>query len=170
MSPVDTFGLTLFILLLFLGILLCIHGLPGMVLIIADVLVYSIITGFEKIGWPAILALCFVAVAVETADVFFSMKGSPRFSPSKQSVLISFAGSCLFALLLTPSFLIIGLVGGFFLGGVLGMLCALMIQETKLKPTYRMPFSVLIGRTSTLFVKGSVATALVYFTLLFSYD
>lgn len=139
-------------------------------LIIADVLVYAIITGFENIGWPTVLALCFVAIAVETTDVFFSMKGSPRFGPSKQSVLISFAGCCLLVLILTPYFLIIGLVGGFFLGGVLGMLCALMIEEWKLKPSYRMPVSVLIGRTSTLFAKGSVATALVYFTLLSSYD
>jgi uncharacterized protein YqgC (DUF456 family) len=141
-----------------------------MMLIIADVLVYAIITGFENIGWPTVLALCFVAIAVETTDVFFSMKGSPRFGPSKQSVLISFAGCCLLVLILTPYFLIIGLVGGFFLGGVLGMLCALMIEEWKLKPSYRMPVSVLIGRTSTLFAKGSVATALVYFTLLSSYD
>jgi uncharacterized protein YqgC (DUF456 family) len=141
-----------------------------MVLIVADVLAYAIITGFEKIGWQAVLALCFVAVAVETADVFFSIKGSPRFGPSKQSVVISLAGCCLFALLLTPSLLIIGLVGGFFLGGVLGMLCSLMIEEWKLKPSYRMPVSVLIGRTSTLFAKGSVATTLVYFTLLSSYN
>ena len=57
MSPLDAFGLTLFIILLFLGIFLCIHGLPGMVLIVVDVLFYSIITGFEKIGWQAVLVL-----------------------------------------------------------------------------------------------------------------
>jgi uncharacterized protein YqgC (DUF456 family) len=141
-----------------------------MVLIVVDVLSYSIITGFEKIGWQALLVLCLTAIAVEIADVFFSMKGSPRFGPSRQSVLISFAGSCLFALFLTPVFLIIGLVSGFFLGGVFGMLCALMIQESKLKPSYRMPFRTLIGRTASLFLKGSVATALVCFTLLSSYD
>jgi uncharacterized protein len=170
LSPLDAFGLTLFILLLFLGIFLCIHGLPGMVLIVVDVLSYSIITGFEKIGWQAVLVMGLIAIAVEIADVFFSMKGSPRFGPSRQSVLISFAGCCLFALLLTPAFLIVGLVVGFFLGGVLGMLCALMIQETKLKPSYRTPFRILIGRTASLLWKGSTATALVCFTLLSSYD
>jgi uncharacterized protein YqgC (DUF456 family) len=170
LSPLDAFGLTIFILLLFLGIFVCLHGLPGMVLIVVDVLVFEIITGFGKIGWGAFLALCLIAVAVEIADVFFAMKGSPRFGPSKQSVAISFAGCCLFALLLTPAFLIIGLVGGFFLGGVLGMLCALMIQEIKLKPSYRMPFRVLIARLASLLFKGSVATALVCFTLLSSYD
>jgi uncharacterized protein len=170
LSSLDAFGLTLFILFLFLGIFLCIHGLPGTVLIVADVLAFSIMTGFEKIGWQAVLVLCLVAAAVEIADVFFSMKGSPRFGPSRQSVVISFAGSCLFALLLTPAFLFIGLVAGFFLGGLLGMLCALMIQESKVKPSYRMPFRTFIGRTSSLFWKGSVATALVCFSLLSSYD
>ena len=170
MSPLNAFGLTIFILVLFLAIFVCIHGLPGMLLIVADVLVYSIITGFEKIGWKAALAVIIVAVAVETGDVFWAMQGSPRFRPSRQTVLFSFAGSCLFALLLTPPFLVAGLVGGFFLGGMIGLFCTTIIQEAKLNPSYRMPFSVLFSRTSALFVKGSVAAALVCFTLLSSYD
>lgn len=170
MSPLDAFGLIIFMLLLFLGIFLCIHGLPGMVLIVADVLVYAIISGFNEIGWKVVLAIGLVAVVMEIADVFFSMKGSPRFSPSLQTVVFSFAGSCFFALLLTPVFLIAGLLGGFFLGGLFGMLLALMIQESKVKPSYRMTFSVLIGRAATLFLKGSVATVLVFFTLLSSYN
>lgn len=141
-----------------------------MVLIVIDVLVYSSITGFEKIGWQAVLILCLIAIAVEVADIFFSMRGSPRFGPTGQSLVFSLAGGCLLALLLTPAFLIIGLIGGFCLGGVLGMLCALMIQESKLRPSYRASFRVLIGRTATLLWKGSVASALVCFTLLLSYD
>jgi len=170
LSPLDAFGLTLFITLLFLGIFLCIHGLPGLVVIVADILVYAIITGFEKIGWQAVLVMCLVAVAVEVADVFFSMRGSPRLGPSRLSIILSLAGCCLLALLLTPHFLIIGLVGGFCLGGILGLLYALMIQESKLRPSYRTPFRILIGRTATLLWKGSVASVLVFFTLLLSYD
>ena len=82
------------------------------------------------------------------------MKGSPRFGPSRQSVLISFAGCCLFALLLTPAFLIVGLVGGFFLGGVLGMLCTLMLQESKLKPSLQDAFSYLIRPVGQPFLEG----------------
>lgn len=170
MSPLDAFGLTLFIIILFLGIFVCIHGFPGMVLIIADVFAYSILTGFEKIGWKAILALSLIAVAVETADVFIAMKDDSRVSPSRQVVLASFTGSCIFSFLLTPSFLILGLVGGFFVGGIAGLLCTQIIQEAKLKPSYRTPVRVLIGRFSGLLWKGSVATALVCFTLLSSYD
>jgi len=170
LSPLDAFGLTLFIILLFLGIFLCIHGLPGLVLIVVDVLVYAIITGFEKIGWQALLVMCLIAVAVEIADIFFSLQGSPRFGPTRQSVIISLVGCCLLALLLTPPFLIVGLVGGFCLGGLLGLLSALIHQESKLRPSYRTPFRVLTGRMATLLWKGSVASALVCFTLLLSYD
>ena len=141
-----------------------------MVLIVADVLVYSILTGFDKIGWEAVLALSFIAIAVETADVFFAMKDGSRVSPSRQAVVTSFVGSCIFALLLTPSFLILGLVGGFFMGGMVGLFCAQMVQEAKLKPSYRTPVGILIGRFSSLFWRGSVATVLVCFTLLSSYD
>lgn len=170
MSPLDAFGLTLFITLLFLGIFLCIHGLPGLVVIVIAVLVYAISTGFEKISWQTVLVLCGIAFTVEIADVFFAMRGSPRFGPSRQSVIFSFAGCCFFALLLTPAFLIIGLVGGFCLGGILGLFYALMVQESKLRPSYRTPLPVLIGRTASLLWKGSVASALVCFTLLLSYD
>lgn len=170
MYPLDAFGLTLFIVILFLGIFVCIHGLPGMVLIAAAVLIYSILTGFDKIGWKAVLALSLIAVAVETADVFFAMKEGSRVAPSRQAIMVSFGGSCIFALLLTPSFLILGLVGGFFLGGMAGMICDLTVQEAKLKPSYRTSFGVLLGRISGLFWKGSVATVLVCFTLLSSYD
>jgi len=170
LSPLDAFGLTLFIIILFLGIFVCIHGLPGMVLIAADVLVYSILTGFDKIGWKAVLALSLTAIAVETADVYFAMKKGSRVSPSRQVVMTSFAGSGIFAFLLTPSFLILGLVGGFFAGGMAGLLCGQVIQEAKLKPTYRTPFGVLIVRLSGLLWKGSVATVMVCFTLLSSYD
>ncbi|HQI25521.1 MAG TPA: DUF456 domain-containing protein, partial [Smithella sp.] len=95
MSSPDAFGLTLFILFLFLGIFLCIHGLPGLVLIAADILVYAIITGFGKIGWQALLVMILIAIVVEITDIFFSLKGSPRFGPTRQSILLSLSGGFL---------------------------------------------------------------------------
>jgi len=170
LSSPDAFGLTLFILFLFLGIFLCIHGLPGLVLIAADILVYAIITGFGKIGWQALLVMILIAIVVEITDIFFSLKGSPRFGPTRQSILLSLSGGFLLALLLTPVLLIVGLVGGFCLGGLVGLFLALIHQESQLRPSYRTPFRVLTGRMATFLWKGSVASTLVFFTLLSSYD
>ncbi|MDX9745035.1 MAG: DUF456 family protein [Syntrophales bacterium] len=170
MAPLETLALAAFIGTLFLGIFLCIHGLPGLALIAANILAYALITGFEKIAWQAALFMCLVAIAVEIGDLFYFMRGSPRFNPSRQSIMTSFAGCFLLPLLLTPSFLVIGLVGGFFLGGVFGMLCILITQESQLKPAYRIPFRVFVGRMAGLLWKGSVASTLVCFTLLLSYD
>lgn len=163
-------GLSLFILLLFLGIFLSIHGLPGLALIAADVLAYAAVTEFEKIGWMTVLAFALLAVSLEIMDVFWAVKSSPRFGPSRKSIIYSLFGAFVLALALTPSFLVAGLVGGFFVGGLSGLLLAVYVQESKLKPSHRMPFGVMFGRVSTLFLKGSVATVFVCFTLLSSYD
>jgi uncharacterized protein YqgC (DUF456 family) len=141
-----------------------------MVLIAFGVLVYAIVTEFEKIGWFSILVITLVVLALETADVFFAMKSSPRFGPSRQGILYSLYGACVLALLFTPPFLVIGLLGGFLLGGLSGMLFAVYREESRLKPSHRMTLGVMFGRVSTLFFKGAAASLLVGFALLSSYD
>ncbi len=170
MSTLAVFGLTLFILVLFLGIFISIHGFPGMALIALDVLAYALISGFERISLPAVSAVILFALLMEIADAFFAMKSSPRFSPNRQSLLCSLLGALLLGIALAPLLPFFGLVGGFFLGGMIGLCYALVRQELKLKLSYRIPLRMFIGRFSTLFLKGSVATATVCLTLLSTYN
>jgi hypothetical protein len=51
LSPFEIAGLTVFILVLFLGVFLTVFGLPGTVLILIDVVAYALLTGFAQIGF-----------------------------------------------------------------------------------------------------------------------
>ncbi len=68
MSPFEIAGLTVFILILFLGVFLTVFGLPGTVLILIDVVAYALLTGFAQIGFKVILILVAMAVVAELLD------------------------------------------------------------------------------------------------------
>ena len=68
MSPFAIAGLTIFILILFLGIFSVIFGFPGTFIILIDVIMYAWITGFEKIGLKIIVILIVISLFAEAMD------------------------------------------------------------------------------------------------------
>lgn len=164
MSAFAAAGFTVFILILFAGIFLNFFGLPGTVVIFFDVLFYIIFTGFDHVGLKIILLLLISTIIAEIID-FLVMAG--RYQPmiSKKSFGAAAIGAVGGAFLLTPFFWGPGTWGGFFLGGLAGVLTAEFIHQSKLKAPFRTPGRAILAMIGGKMVKGLIALFMIAFSL-----
>lgn len=165
MSPLEIIGVSLFIIVLFLGFFSIIFGLPGTIVIAADVFVYALVTGFHPIGWKVILVIIILAVLAETLEFFIGMSVALQFGLSVRGLWASIAGSMIGAALLTPFFLGFGAIAGAFLGGFAGVFTVEMIRQQSLKPAFRAGYGIILGRIAGICVKGSLAFTMIVISL-----
>jgi len=154
-------GLTIFVVILLVGIFSIIFGLPGTFLILGDVVIYSWITGFEKIGLKIIIVLVFISLLAETMDFFLGIAGARRYGSSKTGVALSIIGGIVGAIMMTPILFGLGAIIGVFLGGFAGAFLGEYLEQRKLKPAIRAGYGSLIGRIIGTLVKGSLAIVMV---------
>jgi hypothetical protein len=157
-------GFTVFILILFAGIFLNFFGLPGTIVIFFDVLLYAIFTGFDPVGLKIILFLLISTVIAETID-FFVMTGMYQPMISTKSFVAAIIGAVIGAFLLTPFFWGPGTWGGFFLGGLAGVLTIEFIRQSKLKAPFRTPGRAIIAMIGGKMLKGLIALFMIAFSL-----
>ena len=164
MSAFAAAGFTVFILILFAGIFLNFFGLPGTIVIFFDVLLYAIFTGFDPVGLKIILFLFISTVFAETID-FFVMTGMYQPMISTKSFVAAIIGAVIGAFLLTPFFWGPGTWGGFFLGGLAGVLTIEFIRQSKLKAPFRTPGRAIIAMIGGKMLKGLIALFMIAFSL-----
>ncbi len=165
MSFFTTAALTIFFLVLFLGIFLNFFGLPGTVVIFLDVLLFAAATGFEQIGAKIILVLFFSAVAAEAVEFYTVADETTPPLYSKKSVWTATAGALTGAFLLTPFWGGPGAWIGFVLGGVTGLLLTEIIRQYELKPPHRTLRHALIAITGKNLIKGFISLFMIAFSL-----
>lgn len=154
MSPLATAGLTIFILLLFVGIFITVYGFPGTFVILTDVIIYSWITDFKEIGFTIIFILALIAFTAEGIDFYLGVKGAKKYTPSRTAVVISLIGATFGAIVMTQILWGLGTVIGLFLGGFSGVLIVEFMEEQKLKPAFRTSYKELSGRIAGVVAKG----------------
>jgi uncharacterized protein YqgC (DUF456 family) len=165
LTPLEVGGLTLFILVLLLGVFSVLFGFPGTVIILVDAFIYGAITGFEKIGLKILIALLVLTLLAEMADFAVSMAGAVRFGVSRKGFLAFTVGGFIGALLMTPLFLGLGLLIGTFLGGFIAMLIVELFARNKIKLTLRATYGAILSRVAGICVKGIFALIMVIMTL-----
>ncbi|MBN2397087.1 MAG: DUF456 domain-containing protein [Deltaproteobacteria bacterium] len=165
MPFLEAAGLTIFVVILLIGVFSVIFGFPGTFLIVGDVVVYALITGFEKIGLKIIIVLVLISLLAEAADFLLGIAGARRYGSSKKGVLLSLIGGIIGAIALVPVMLGLGAVIGAFLGGFAGAFLGEYLERRKLKPAFRAGYGALIGRVAGVLLKGSLAIAMVVITM-----
>jgi uncharacterized protein len=158
-------GLTVFILLLFGGVYLTIFGLPGTVVILVDVLCYSLFTGFDKIGFKIIAVLILTTFVAESIGFVLEIKDTVRFGPSVKGIAASLAGAFLGALLLTPVLMGLGALIGIFFGGFMGFLTLELARQSSLKPAFRASPWAILSSAAGIITKGCFAVVMTLITL-----
>lgn len=156
MSPLETAGLTIFVLILFSGMFLTIFGLPGSVIIFLNVLAYTLVSGFKKTGWQILLVLLLLAVISEAVELFLGASGIPNFGSSKKGVWAAIVGGMIGSLCLTGYLLGLGIMIGIFLGGFTGVILFELKQEQRLKPALRTTAAAMTARIAGTAFKGSI--------------
>lgn len=165
MPPLEVAGLTLFILVLFVGIFSIVFGLPGTVIILFDVILYAVFTGFDRIGVKVLMILLMISLLAETLDFALGMMGAAKFGASPKGIWASVIGGLIGAILLTPFFFGLGTIVGTFLGGFTGIVTTELIRHSQLKPALRAGYGIILGRFSGMFVKGFLALVMIIITL-----
>ena len=166
MSAFAGTGLVIFILILFAGIFLNLFGLPGTVIIFFDVLVYSILTGFEQVGWEIILFLLVSAIIAETVEFFWIISETPQQAVSPQkSIKAAALGAFMGVFLLALFFGGPGIWIGFLLGGLAGILIMEIIRQSRLKAPYRTLNRVIFNIVGKNAIKGFISLCMIAFSL-----
>jgi uncharacterized protein YqgC (DUF456 family) len=169
-TPLEFAGLTIFILVLLVGFFSILLGLPGTLVILFDVLVYALATGFNRIGFKILLVLVIISAVAESLEFLFGITWAKRYGTSKRGIVASLIGGVIGALLLTPVFMGLGALIGSFLGALLGAFTVEILNQGDLKPAARAGFGALMGRLAGMFAKGLCALAMVIITLMSIYS
>jgi len=164
-TPLETAGLTIFILVLFVGIFSTIFGIPGTVIILINVTIYSLITGFERIGIMTIIILLMISILAEATDFLLGMSGATRFEISKRGIWVSLIGGFAGAMVMTPFLFGLGTVVGIFLGGFTGVLSVELLRQTKLRPALKAGYGAILRRVTGILVKGFCALVMIIITM-----
>jgi uncharacterized protein len=158
-------GFAGFILVLFIGIYLSLFGLPGTVLIFADVFAYAALTGFDRIGFKVIFFLLVFSVIGEMIDFLLGMTGAMRLTPSKKLFWASMVGALAGTFILTPVLWGLGTFGGFFLGCFAGILIMEFIRQSKLQAPFKASNRAIFAMIGGKMVKGFIALTMIAFSL-----
>lgn len=180
-------GVALFVLVLFLGVLATLIGLPGTVLIMIDAFVFSAVGGFEKPPWGVLIILLIMSVVAETADNLVSALGVKVGGGSNRTSLWALIGGVVGAVVgvnFSPILGALGLAGG-LAGIILGVIVAPLIFATaggflaaysyelhtgKDRPAARKAgWSALVGRLVGVLSKAVLAIMMVALVLMFAF-
>lgn len=162
--------MTLFITVLFLGLFAGVFGLPGTILILMDVLVYSAVTRFETIGIKVILALMLLTVVAEALEFFLGLKGAFPFNLSVKGFWAALGGSTVGIAILTPVLYGLGTLIGVFAGGIVGVFILELARRSRLKPSFRAGWGEIAARLAGSTVKGAITVTMVVITLVNVYS
>ncbi len=165
MTPLETGGLTLFILVLLFGIFSILFGFPGTVIILMDAAIYAAFTGFDRIGAKTLLTLLILSILAEVTDFALGMAGAVKFGASRKSYWSAAIGGVIGAALLIPFLLGLGAVAGAFFGGLTGVLILELLRQNRLKPALRAFWGSILGRAAGIFLKGVFALMMAVITL-----
>ncbi len=157
----DATVLTVFVVILIIALFSIIFGFPGTFLILGDVIIYSFITGFEKIGLKIIIVLFFISLLAEALDFFLGVAGARKYGSSKKGIVLSIIGGIIGAIIMAPILLGLGAIIGVFIGCFAGAFLGEYLEQKKIKSAVRAGYGALIGRIAGTLVKGFLAIVMV---------
>ncbi len=176
-------GTVFFVIVLLLGFIASVLGLPGTVLILVASAVYSACTGFDVIPWGLLLVLLGLAVVAETADNVLQSIGSKRYGTSTRGMFAAVLGGLLGAVLggfFAPLLGAIGLplgpaggvalsllapIAGAFAGGFLGAWAYELRAGRPKEEALRAGWGALIGRTLGIVLKLGISGVMIALVL-----
>jgi uncharacterized protein len=163
-------GLSLFTVVLVLGLFATVFGFPGTVIIAVDVFLYATVTGFSPVGPVVLLIVVLLSLLAEAVDFALGMYGTVHFGTSTRDLVTATVGSCLGAVVLTPVLLGLGTLLGIFLGGFTALLLARLLQYRHMRAALRPTPAAIAARSAAVLAKGGAALAMIVVTLLNVYS
>ena len=156
----EVLGLVLFFLVMAVGVLVIVFGLPGCWIILADALVYALLTDLEKITWVVLAALLLMALAGEGVELLVNVYGAKRYGASRRAIIGAIGGAILGAVLMSPLLFLVGAVLGAFVGAFTGAFLVEFLSERNAGRALRSGWGAFLGKMGGMLAKGGAAVAM----------
>ncbi len=154
-------GFFFFFLVMALSLMIVVVGLPGTWIILAEALVYALITGFDKgIGWLDLIILLVLAGAGELLEFILTARGAQKYGASNRVTIGAILGGIVGALLVNAVFPVIGALIGAFMGVYLGAFLMTYIFEKDVEKARRISMGAFKGRLGSVMAKETVGLAM----------
>ena len=153
-------------LVLLIGLIAIPLGLSGNFILLGAALVTALVTGFDTIGWPALIVM---AVAVALGEIIEALLGSlvaQKYGARKWGMIGAFVGGLIGAVLGTMILPIIGSILGSFWGAGLGALIFELLHRRKVAPGMRAGWGAIIGKFLATGIKISIGTAMIVYIII----
>jgi uncharacterized protein YqgC (DUF456 family) len=154
-------GFFFFIIILIVGLLSLVFGIPGTWIILADAAFYGWATHFSTVTGKILLVLLIFAVCGELLEFSLSFFGLKRMKPSKGVMAISLLCGFVTAILMAPLFFGLGAILGALVGAFGGAFLVEYLTVKRLDHAARIGWGALIGRLVGFISKFAVASAMI---------
>jgi len=160
-SVVAGIGFFFFFAIMLLAVFSILIGLPGCWIILAEALLYALITKFNQgIGWWDLAALLAMAGAGEIAEFVLTAYGAQKYGAPKKAMAGAIVGGLVGAILVNMVLPIIGAVIGAFVGVYLGAFLLTYMSDRDLDKARKTGLGAFMGRVGSVLVKGTMAVAM----------
>jgi uncharacterized protein YqgC (DUF456 family) len=150
-----------FWLVLILGIILIPFGIEGIFIIVADALVYGLLTGFERVTLPFVGLLLGIAVVVELFEFLFGGILAKKFGGSKWAVAGAIIGGFFGAVFGTSIIPILGTLIGGFAGSFFGAFLLEWFHTMNLENALKVGTGAFLGAVGGKVTKIIIAVVMV---------
>lgn len=116
----EILGYTLFWLIMAVSIFVIPFNIPGTFIIVANALVYAIVTDFTNVTWGLLAVLLLIALVAEGIEFIIGAAAAGRYGGSRQAMFGAILGGILGAIWMTPLMPLIGTLIGAFVGAFIG--------------------------------------------------
>jgi uncharacterized protein YqgC (DUF456 family) len=159
---VHIIGLILFCLILVLGIVAILLGLPGTFIIFGDALVYGLITRFRgAITVKFLLVLLGITLFAELMEFFLANFTTLKFGASKWGVMGTLAGGILGAAWGSAVLPLVGTLIGAITGAFLGAFIMEYLHREDRQRAAKAGFGALVGKILGIAITLSCAIAMI---------
>ncbi len=157
----EVVGMIFFWLVLILGIVLIPFGIEGTFIIVADALVYGLLTGFERVTLLFLGILLGIALLVELFEFIFGGILAKKFGGSKWAIAGAIIGGFIGAVIGTPVMPVLGTFIGGFLGSFLGAFSLELFHSMNFEQALKVGTGAFIGAVGGKVTKIIVAVVMV---------
>ena len=157
----EILGMIIFWIFLIVGVVIIPFGVAGTFIIVADALVYGLITGFDRITLPFIGLLLAMALFVELVEALLGAVLAKKFGGSKWGMTGAIIGGTVGAIIGTPITPVLGTLLGGFIGAFIGALSLEWLHTSDLHNALKVGFGAFLGALGGKVTKIVVAIIMV---------
>lgn len=152
---------SIFLFVMFIGLISILFGFPGNFLILADAVLYGWYGGFKEITVKIVIVLIVLAILGEVFEFVLGVIGSKKHKSSTEAILGSIVGGILGAIWGAAFLFGIGSIIGAFVGAFAGAFIVEYVRIRNIDQALRSGWGAFVGRVGGTVTKGMIAMTMI---------